>query len=98
MLSQARLCIRDGCVVDHRPDLLEKEVQQKTCGQVADRLRQVALNLLLERGDRLGSLLLRKLGHHSRPLVLGSNSRMRSSREHAPRMARANALKIASIL
>ncbi len=35
---------------------------------------------------------------HSSPFVLGSSSRMRSSREHAPRMARANALKIASIL
>ena len=35
---------------------------------------------------------------HSNPFVLGSISRIRSSREQAPRSARANALKIASIL
>jgi hypothetical protein len=35
---------------------------------------------------------------HSNPFVLGSSSRIRSSREHAPRIALANALKIASIL
>ena len=37
-------------------------------------------------------------GYHSKPFVLGSISRIRSSREQAPRSARANALKIASIL
>ncbi len=35
---------------------------------------------------------------YSSPFVLGSNSRIRSSREQAPRIALANALKIASIL
>ena len=35
---------------------------------------------------------------HSSPFVLGNISRIRSSLLHAPRMARANALKMASIL
>src|SRR5665213_1138012 len=35
---------------------------------------------------------------YSNPFVLGRSSRIRSSLEHAPRSARANALKIASIL
>jgi hypothetical protein len=39
-----------------------------------------------------------RLHRYSKPFVLGSISRIRSSLEQAPRNARANALKIASIL
>jgi hypothetical protein len=52
----------------------------------------------MARNQKSPSPSRKPVGHHSNPFVLGSISRIRSSREQAPRRALANALKIASIL
>src|SRR5579875_131945 len=94
----ARLCVYDGLVVQQGAKVLNKEVKQQTCTEISQRFWHVPVEVGLYRLNCFLPLLLRKLKHHSSPLVLGRRSRIRSSREQAPRMARAKALKMASIL
>jgi len=51
--SHPRLRIGNGAVVDRRPNLLHEEIQQLARRQTTDWLRQVLLELALNRSDRI---------------------------------------------
>lgn len=68
-LLQPRLRVPDRLVVDRRPNLFQKEIQQQPRPQISQRLADLLLEILLHRRNRVRPRLFRQLNrdHRSRP-------------------------------
>src|SRR6476661_10862782 len=57
------LHVEHGLVVDHRPDLLDEEIQQRAGRDVADRLVHGVAEVALDGADRFGAQVFRQVDH-----------------------------------